>query len=844
MLHAVVIAQATDRYGVTAEISSNIPFELEITTRLISDQSYSKIVGDLPHFKLSNQVERAYREGEIDTFFVRNILDQNSWLTREARLFGVYDKIALWIDLSEYQELNESGLLNELSERLHKNLLIESTNKSINPELGILEILERYVGEFPKIDGDEIVDVFYLDIRDRFETTGQYVAGFFDPVNLTDYEFSNQREMVYMDLYPTLIEENSFNFSRSISTLVHELQHLIHAGYEGEVPELVFVNEGFSEAVEILCGFEPRDASAYLNNSNKSLLSWDYANPISDYSRASLWTHYLVEQFGNTVLSELIQNPNIGLTGYEEIIENRYGISFEEVYINWGIANIVNDNSISSEYGYVHSDRKNIRLNPSGISYQLPNVISGDMEQLSQTVFEFPFANALAFDFGSIHDEHLIVHAITKNQERGFQEINKVKSKLSFSETPRDELESVSILITNPVVPLDSLRSSVNLKVDGKKNGSVNTIQFGDGQNDTFYSNASYLSLSTENEELALIIPNPERDYWLSEISLSTVYKSELVGSDVLISDERDFLLSIYTIKNGAPDSYLLDNQRLISTRESGKLVIETFNLDQFFDQLSSISDSIAIAIKNDSDDDNYISVGLDFSDTNNGMYFLENEWVNFFNLEINGNLLAGFTPNISVKIVEKGSSIQSLQMIETIEYDYSKVTISVEPPISHDSSSVNLISELPDGTFQKFLPVDNVYGSYLFEVPVQVDGRYSFTAYAKDQASSDIFQEEQEWVIDLPSGFSIQQNYPNPFNPSTTIPFTILEQATIGWEVFDVLGRNVKSIQPQTFESGEFTFDLRLNEFASGIYFVRAIIHRDRTGVVLSKPLKVLMIK
>ena len=72
---------------------------------------------------------------------------------------------------------------------LDTRLFDETPERSINPTLGIFEILKKYAGEFPNYDNDDILDILYLDILDNFEET-RVVAGFFDPVDLSDLEFS------------------------------------------------------------------------------------------------------------------------------------------------------------------------------------------------------------------------------------------------------------------------------------------------------------------------------------------------------------------------------------------------------------------------------------------------------------------------------------------------------------------------------------------------------------------------------------------------------------------------------------------------------------------------------
>ena len=80
----------------------------------------------------------------------------------------------------------------------------------------------------------------------------------------------------------------------------------------------------------------------------------------------------------------------------------------------------------------------------------------------------------------------------------------------------------------------------------------------------------------------------------------------------------------------------------------------------------------------------------------------------------------------------------------------------------------------------------------------------------------------------DLPDVFSLAQNYPNPFNSSTTISFSVPEEAPIRISVFDALGRRVDVLADQVFAAGTYTLNWNANGQASGTYFYR-MESRDR---------------
>jgi photosystem II stability/assembly factor-like uncharacterized protein len=70
--------------------------------------------------------------------------------------------------------------------------------------------------------------------------------------------------------------------------------------------------------------------------------------------------------------------------------------------------------------------------------------------------------------------------------------------------------------------------------------------------------------------------------------------------------------------------------------------------------------------------------------------------------------------------------------------------------------------------------------------------------------------------------GFRLEQNYPNPFNPSTKIGFRVPGSGLVSLKVFDVLGREVRTLVNEKLETGSYetTFDAR--GLASGVYYYR----------------------
>jgi photosystem II stability/assembly factor-like uncharacterized protein len=74
--------------------------------------------------------------------------------------------------------------------------------------------------------------------------------------------------------------------------------------------------------------------------------------------------------------------------------------------------------------------------------------------------------------------------------------------------------------------------------------------------------------------------------------------------------------------------------------------------------------------------------------------------------------------------------------------------------------------------------------------------------------------------------GFHLAQNYPNPFNPTTTIAYTIPDQAgtmqAMSLQVFDLLGRQVATLVNGPVTPGAHSVVFDASALSSGVYFYR----------------------
>lgn len=75
------------------------------------------------------------------------------------------------------------------------------------------------------------------------------------------------------------------------------------------------------------------------------------------------------------------------------------------------------------------------------------------------------------------------------------------------------------------------------------------------------------------------------------------------------------------------------------------------------------------------------------------------------------------------------------------------------------------------------------------------------------------------EFVAELPNGFSLKENYPNPFNPSTNIAFEVPEAVSYQIQIFSTNGALVEEVAGNT-SAGSVSVRVALNNQPSGVYF------------------------
>ncbi|MBK8981613.1 MAG: VCBS repeat-containing protein [Ignavibacteria bacterium] len=101
--------------------------------------------------------------------------------------------------------------------------------------------------------------------------------------------------------------------------------------------------------------------------------------------------------------------------------------------------------------------------------------------------------------------------------------------------------------------------------------------------------------------------------------------------------------------------------------------------------------------------------------------------------------------------------------------------------------------------------------------------GNYKYRLKQIDfNGSYEYFGLAEEVSIGIPDKYDLSQNYPNPFNPVTTINYDLPADGIVMIKVYDILGRELKTLVNEMKTAGYHKIQFNAADLASGAYFYR----------------------
>ena len=112
-------------------------------------------------------------------------------------------------------------------------------------------------------------------------------------------------------------------------------------------------------------------------------------------------------------------------------------------------------------------------------------------------------------------------------------------------------------------------------------------------------------------------------------------------------------------------------------------------------------------------------------------------------------------------------------------------------------------------------------------------------------KTTSGVQSKLKEITIIIPESFKLFQNYPNPFNPTTNIKYQIIKNGMIALKIYDILGRNIKTLVNEKQNAGTYEVTFDGTGLLSGIYFYRIQVgNLDNSKQIYSETKKMILLK
>ncbi|MNR84074.1 Neutral metalloprotease precursor [compost metagenome] len=220
----------------------------------------------------------------------------------------------------------------------------------------------------PGIDQDPRIYVVISPAVDNFGKDSG-LMGYFWSRDLYQREHSNEKEIIF--LTDKIFKHKPWT---TYGTLAHEYTHLVVYNQKVLVPkrtaaEETWLDEAMAMLAMDLCGFGLRngndqiakDIDKFQANPDKfSLTDW-FRNPDGfSYGLSYLFARYLYDRYSEGMIRDLLRAPQVGVSGIEQALSSR-GISFEDLYSDWSIANAISGLGITTDPRYSYAPEVNLR---------------------------------------------------------------------------------------------------------------------------------------------------------------------------------------------------------------------------------------------------------------------------------------------------------------------------------------------------------------------------------------------------------------------------------------------------------------------------------------------------
>ena len=295
--------------------------------------------------------------GDETKLFIESSFDVSNRNKIDSVLVKTSSQLYFYVEKSWWEaqfQLKKDEILKNLDS------LSDEFKNNIYPKLTNLFGTERK----PGIDNDEKITVVFHPMKGM-------EGGYFrtaDGYDRLQVPGSNQREMVYISV--DLLTNSNLRVA-----LAHEFVHLVTFNQKNinfRVEEEVWLNEARAEYSATILGYDDQYNKSnlqsrvrdFIESPTDSITEWKGTK--YDYSSVSLFMQYLVDHYGVNILADSLKSRYVGIESINYALERTERKDrFSEAFVNWTIANVLNDCSVGPKYCYLNKNLTNLRITPN-----------------------------------------------------------------------------------------------------------------------------------------------------------------------------------------------------------------------------------------------------------------------------------------------------------------------------------------------------------------------------------------------------------------------------------------------------------------------------------------------
>jgi len=121
-------------------------------------------------------------------------------------------------------------------------------------------------------------------------------------------------------------------------------------------------------------------------------------------------------------------------------------------------------------------------------------------------------------------------------------------------------------------------------------------------------------------------------------------------------------------------------------------------------------------------------------------------------------------------------------------------------------------------------------------------------TIFVKTEDGGGVITDIENNSSSIPENFILYQNYPNPFNPNTVISYELKVTGFIKLAVFDLQGREIKTLVNKRQNAGSYKIDFSAigegSELTSGVYFYKLEVLDESKNKIFIQTKKMILIR